>query len=86
MAIGDQGFIKEFKPPGLAPQHRLQGLGARSQLRLPIRQHDAIQAGGDRQAHRDPCDRLLASQAELEGFILVSLDPALAAFPCRLLW
>ncbi len=37
-------------------------------MRLPIRQLDAIQAGGDRQAHRDPCDRLLAAQAELWGY------------------
>ena len=36
--------------------------------------------------HRDPFDRLLAAQAELEGVSLVSLDRALAAFPCRLLW
>jgi hypothetical protein len=26
------------------------------------------------------------AQAELEGLQLVSLDPALATFPCRLLW
>jgi hypothetical protein len=30
--------------------------------------------------------RLLAAQAELEGLQLVSLEPALATFPCRLLW
>ena len=29
---------------------------------------------------------LLEAQAELEGLHLVSLDPALASFPCRLLW
>lgn len=43
-------------------------------------------AAGSGQAHRDPFDRLLAAQAELEGFSLVSLDPALEAFPCNLLW
>jgi PIN domain nuclease of toxin-antitoxin system len=43
-------------------------------------------AAGSGQAHRDPFDRLLAAQAELEGVSLVSLDRALAAFPCRLLW
>jgi len=46
----------------------------------------ALHAGGYRQAHRDPFDRLLAAQAEPEGLHLVSLDPALATFPCRLLW
>ena len=29
---------------------------------------------------------LLAAQAELSGLTLVSLDPALQAFPCCLLW
>jgi PIN domain nuclease of toxin-antitoxin system len=36
--------------------------------------------------HRDPFDRLLAAQAELEHHTLVSLDPALQNFPCELLW
>ena len=53
---------------------------------LAVQLHHGVHAGGYRQAHRDPFDRLLAAQAELEGLHLVSLDPALAAFPCRLLW
>jgi PIN domain nuclease of toxin-antitoxin system len=36
--------------------------------------------------HRDPFDRLLAAQAELEQLILLTLDPALAPFPCQTLW
>jgi PIN domain nuclease of toxin-antitoxin system len=53
---------------------------------LAVQLHHGVHAGGYRQAHRDPFDRLLAAQAELEGLQLVSLDPALATFPCRLLW
>ncbi len=53
---------------------------------LAVQLRHGIHAGGYPQAHRDPFDRLLAAQAELEGLQLVSLDPALAAFPCRLLW
>ncbi|MFI0404143.1 MAG: type II toxin-antitoxin system VapC family toxin [Cyanobium sp.] len=53
---------------------------------LAVQVHHGVHAGGYRQAHRDPFDRLLAAQAELEGLQLVSLDPALATFPCRLLW
>lgn len=53
---------------------------------LAVQLRHGIHAGGYEQAHRDPFDRLLAAQAELEGLHLVSLDPALAAFPCRLLW
>jgi PIN domain nuclease of toxin-antitoxin system len=53
---------------------------------LPVRLPHGLRAGAYAIAHRDPFDRLLAAQAELEGLTLVSLDPALRAFPCRLLW
>ena len=53
---------------------------------LAVQLHHGVHAGGYQQVHRDPFDRLLAAQAELEGLHLVSLDPALASFPCRLLW
>ena len=53
---------------------------------LPIQFSHGLRAGGYPQAHRDPFDRLLAAQAELEGLSLVSLDPTLKAFPCHLLW
>ena len=53
---------------------------------LPIQFRHGLRAGGYEQAHRDPFDRLLAAQAELEQLTLVSVDPALQAFPCKLLW
>lgn len=53
---------------------------------LPITLVHGLHAGGYPMAHRDPFDRLLAAQAELAGLTLVSLDPALKAFPCCLLW
>jgi len=37
-------------------------------------------------ADRDPLDRLLVTQAELEPWTLVTVDPALSGLPCRLLW
>ena len=53
---------------------------------LAVQLHHGVRAGSYQQAHRDPFDRMLAAQAELEGLQLVSLDPALATFPCRVLW
>jgi len=53
---------------------------------LPIQFTHGLRAGGYPQAHRDPFDRLLAAQAELENLTLVTLDPALQAFPCQRLW
>ena len=73
---GAEGLLQDL--PSLLQQ---QGF-----LPLAVQLHHGVHAGGYRQAHRDPFDRLLAAQAELEGLHLVSLDPALATFPCRLLW
>jgi PIN domain nuclease of toxin-antitoxin system len=53
---------------------------------LPITLRHGLHAGGYAMPHRDPFDRLLAAQAELDRLTLVSLDPALQAFPCRVLW
>ncbi len=36
--------------------------------------------------HRDPFDRLIAAQALAEGLTVVTRDPAIAAFGCKVLW
>jgi PIN domain nuclease of toxin-antitoxin system len=73
---GADGLLQDL--PSLLQQQGFQPLA--------VQLHHGVRAGGYRQAHRDPFDRLLAAQAELEGLQLVSLDPALATFPCRLFW
>jgi PIN domain nuclease of toxin-antitoxin system len=53
---------------------------------LPITLQQGLHAGSYPMPHRDPCDRLLAAQAELAELTLVCVDPALQAFSGRLLW
>ena len=53
---------------------------------LSIAIRHALRAGGYSQAHRDPFDRMLAAQAELEQLVLITADSQLSAFPCRQLW
>ena len=53
---------------------------------LPMQQRHALRAGGYASEHRDPFDRMLAAQAELEALLLVTADPALAAFPGPRYW
>jgi PIN domain nuclease of toxin-antitoxin system len=36
--------------------------------------------------HKDPFDRLLIAQANVEEAILVSHDPIIANYPCRVVW
>jgi PIN domain nuclease of toxin-antitoxin system len=53
---------------------------------LPISIAHGLRAGGYSQPHRDPFDRMLAAQAELEGLVLITADPQLSDCPCQILW
>lgn len=53
---------------------------------LQISISHGLRAGGYSQPHRDPFDRMLAAQAELEGLVLITADAQLSAFPCQILW
>ena len=46
----------------------------------------SLRAGRYTHEHRDPFDRMLAAQAELEGAALVSCDPVIAQMGVRMLW
>ena len=49
-------------------------------LELPITFRHAERVAGLPAHHRDPFDRLLIAQAELEGLTLVTRDPAFARY------
>ena len=53
---------------------------------LPVTHRHGIRAGGYSNDHRDPFDRMLAAQAELESLVLVTKDAAFRRFPVRTLW
>ena len=55
-------------------------------LHLPVTHAHALRAGAYAMAHRDPFDRMLAAQAELESLPLLTCDAALAAFACKTVW
>lgn len=46
----------------------------------------ALRAGSWKIAHRDPFDRMLAAQADLEKLALVSCDPAMQSFGVEVIW
>ena len=45
-----------------------------------------LRAGAYASSHGDPFDRMLAAQAEIEGLLLVTRDPAFRDFPVKVLW
>jgi PIN domain nuclease of toxin-antitoxin system len=50
-------------------------------LELPVTFRHAERAALLRAHHRDPFDRLLVAQAEVEGFTLVTRDPVFGRYP-----
>jgi PIN domain nuclease of toxin-antitoxin system len=53
---------------------------------LPIAIEHAEAAGALPLHHRDPFDRMLVAQAQIEGAAIVSADPALRAYDVRVEW
>ncbi len=53
---------------------------------LAIEPRHALLAGTYATRHRDPFDRMLAAQSELESLPLATDDEAFRSFPCRTLW
>lgn len=53
---------------------------------MPIEASHAIKAGSYRVPHRDPFDRMLAAQSELEGMKLVTRDLAFKQFGTDVYW
>lgn len=53
---------------------------------LPISHDHALRAGSFVVEHRDPFDRMLAAQSEIEGVPLVTLDHAFGLFGTRVYW
>lgn len=53
---------------------------------LAIDHRHALKAGSYTQAHRDPFDRMLAAQSEIERLTLLTRDAAFEAFDIDVLW
>lgn len=53
---------------------------------LPVTYQHGLRAGSYPADHRDPFDRILAAQAELESLVLVTRDHVFQDFPVRVLW
>lgn len=64
-------------------QAALHGLQA---ISLEVTSEHALKAGSWEVAHRDPFDRMLAAQSQLERLALVSCDPAMKQFDTEVIW
>jgi PIN domain nuclease of toxin-antitoxin system len=69
-----------------APDNMFEKLQKAAVDLLPITARHADRVGTLPLHHRDPFDRLLVAQADIEGFALVSADRELGRYGIELLW
>jgi PIN domain nuclease of toxin-antitoxin system len=53
---------------------------------LPIQIAHAVRAGTLPPIHRDPWDRLLIAQAQIEGIPILTADPAIGRYDVETIW
>jgi len=53
---------------------------------LPVQIIHALRAGALPPIHRDPFDRLLIAQAQLEGLPILTSDPNIARYDIEVIW
>jgi PIN domain nuclease of toxin-antitoxin system len=67
--------------------HNLPSLLRRSRMDvLPITMEHALAAGALPGPHRDPFDRMLIAQAQIEALPIITSDPAFKQYPVTLVW
>jgi PIN domain nuclease of toxin-antitoxin system len=77
------GRLKLPKPPERFIPNELAKNRVES---LPIVDAHALKAGLLPHHHRDPFDRMLVAQAQLEGLMLLTNDPSLSRYEVSIVW
>ena len=77
------GKLKLPEPPERYVPQRLRSQGM---LGLPIEHAHALRVASLPLHHRDPFDRLIVAQAQIEGLAVLTADPSVAAYDIEALW
>lgn len=77
------GKLKLPQPPDSYVPGRIASEGFEP---LPIEVVHALRAGRLPPIHRDPFDRLLIAQAQIEGIPIITADPAIGRYDVETIW
>lgn len=78
IAIKNQLGRKDFR---VEPRTLRRGLLENGYLELPITSEHAVATDTLPSLHKDPFDRLLVAQAQVEGILLLTADAQVARYP-----
>ncbi|HET7028372.1 MAG TPA: type II toxin-antitoxin system VapC family toxin [Candidatus Limnocylindrales bacterium] len=78
-----RGRLTLPEPPETYVPSRMAGEGFAP---LPVQVAHAVRAGALPPIHRDPWDRLLIAQAQLDDLPILSADPAIGRYDVETIW
>lgn len=78
--------LGKLRLPQAADKYVPQRLAEQGTSSLPIEHAHALNVANLPPYHRDPFDRLLVSQAQLERLTLLTADPQLLAYDVPVIW
>ena len=84
--ISIKSKLRQLTLPDQADRYVADCIAAYGLLVVDIGLEHALHAGNLDLHHKDPFDRMLIAQAEVEGLIIATPDPAFAPYGVPLLW
>lgn len=84
--IGVKVSIEKLQLPRAATEFVKSEVEEAGMRTLPLYMHHALRVAELPLHHRDPFDRLLVAQAQMEGLPLMTADPKLVAYDVEIIW
>jgi PIN domain nuclease of toxin-antitoxin system len=78
--------IGKLKLPEAPEVYVLGRLASQGMMGMPIEHVHALRVASLPDHHRDPFDRLLVAQAQIEGLSVLTADPLIAAYDVEAIW
>lgn len=78
--------IGKLKLPESPDRYVPRRLASQGMVGMPIEHVHALRVASLPDHHRDPFDRLLVAQAQLENLALLTTDPLIAAYEVETIW
>jgi PIN domain nuclease of toxin-antitoxin system len=84
--IGIKAELGRIELPGPADTYLPRLLRRHAFGVLPLADDHALRAATLPMIHRDPWDRLLVAQAQIENVPIITVDPAIARYDVETIW
>jgi len=84
--IAIKAALGKLNLPEAPDRYVLSRMEAMDMYGLPVEHVHALRVFGLPAHHRDPFDRILIAQAQIESLAILTADPAFAAYDVEIIW